>query len=198
MPESLVFCTGEHIPLTTIGAVPDCANATAGTINFNSLFSSTAPAYAISQMAASTNAANGYSITVNGLTLKNGGYQINPMGTSTPEAYAIGVSQFGLNLVRNIATPTGTSTPFGYVVGSPENGNNPSNGTNFRGQPTANYGSADLFRFVSGDSVANSAHLVAGGTDAQIFTVSYIVDVPGSQAAGTYQTTLTYICTPTF
>jgi hypothetical protein len=76
------------------------------------------------------------------------------------------------------------------------------NGVNYRGQAyingAANYGTVDNFEFNSGDTVANSGNGGLAGTDAQIFTVSYIVNVPGSQPAGTYTTTLTYICTPTF
>lgn len=64
MPESLVFCTGETIGLTS--SVPDCGTATDGAISFNQLFSPIPTATATSQMAASTNAGSGYAITVNG------------------------------------------------------------------------------------------------------------------------------------
>ena len=64
------------------------------------------------------------------------------------------------------------------------------------------YNTVDSFSFNSGATVANSENGNAPGvgspTNAQIFTVSYIVNVPGNQPAGTYSTTLTYICTPTF
>jgi hypothetical protein len=73
-----------------------------------------------------------------------------------------------------------------------------SNGTNYRGQSITGYSTIDAFKFITGDTVANSSQGGAGGSDSQIFTVSYIVNVPGSQPAGTYTTTLTYICTPTF
>ena len=83
-----------------------------------------------------------------------------------------------------------------------------SNGTGYRGQPLTGYRTVDQFRFQSGNSVANSLEDDAdpstvgnssqGGTDGQIFTVSYIANVPGNLPAGTYTTTLTYICTPTF
>lgn len=83
-----------------------------------------------------------------------------------------------------------------------------SDGTGYRGQPLTGYRTVDQFRFQSGDSVANSLEDDAdpstvgssaqGGTDGQIYTVSYIANVPGNLPAGTYSTTLTYICTPTF
>jgi hypothetical protein len=186
MPESLVFCTGETVGKT--GGVPDCATATAGAISFNQLFSPIDTATATSQMAASTNAGAGYVITVNGPTLTSGGNTVTAMAAATTGVK--GVSQFGMNLKENtVATST-------IAVGAEIDA--ASNGTNLRGQALAGYNTVDNFKFVTGDSVADSANGGAGGTDSQIYTVSYIVNVPGSQPAGTYTTTLTYICTPTF
>ncbi|CAN5326595.1 hypothetical protein BH09PAT4_BH09PAT4_09060 [soil metagenome] len=186
MPESLVFCTGETV--STTGGVPDCATATTGAISFNQLFSPTDTATASSQMSASTNAGSGYAITVNGPTLTSGS---NTVGAMSPAAAGLrGTSQFGINLKANTTT---TATPaIGIEVAPTPNGNN------YRGQSTTGYNTVDNFKYNSGDTVADSANGGAGGTDAQIFTVSYIVNVPGSQPAGTYTTTLTYICTPTF
>lgn len=186
MPESLVFCTGATVGTT--GGVPDCTTATAGSIAFDRLFSPTDTAVTTSQMAASTNAGSGYNITVNGTTLTSGANTITAMATA-----GIGVrnsSQFGMNLRANT---TATSTPaFGIDVAPA------ANTTNYRGQPLTGYNTIDTFKFVSGDSVANSGNAVLGPTDQQIYTVSYIANVPGSQPAGTYTTTLTYICTATF
>lgn len=186
MPESLIFCTGATIP--AVADIPNCAGATAGTVEFNQLFSPTDTATATSQMAASTNATGGYSITVNGPTMTSGSNTIAAMGTQA--ASSRGIGQFGLNLKLNtVATST-------VAVGAEVS--LASNGTDLRGQAATGYDTVDNFKFVSGESVANSAFGGAGATNAQIFTVSYIVNVPGSQAAGTYTTTLTYICTPTF
>jgi hypothetical protein len=186
MPESLVFCTGGTV--NTTGGVPDCATANSGAIIFNQLFSPTDTATATSQMAASTNAGSGYNITVNGPTLTSGSSTVTAMGTSTTGIR--GTSQFGLNLKANT---TATSTPAVGTEVAPS-----ANGTNYRGQAITGYNTIDNFKFTTADSVANSANGGAGGTDAQIFTVAYVVNVPGSQPAGTYTTTLTYICTPTF
>ncbi len=186
MPESLVFCTGATVGTTS--GVPDCATATAGSVAFNQLFSPTDTASATSQMAASTNAGSGYNITVNGATLTSGSNTITAMGTAATGVR--GVSQFGINLKANTTT---TSTPAVGIEVAPA-----ANASNYRGQATTGYNTADTFKFVTGDSVADSANGGAGGSDAQIFTASYIVNVPGSQPAGTYTTTLTYICTPTF
>jgi hypothetical protein len=186
MPESLVFCTGATVS-TTLG-VPDCSTATSGAISFNQLFSPTDTATATSQMAASTNAGSGFNITINGPTLTSGSNTVTAMSSATTGVR--GTSQFGLNLKDNT---TSTSTPDVGIEVAPA-----SNGTNYRGQAIAGYNTVDTFKYGNADSVANSANGGAGGTDAQIFTASYIVNVPGSQPAGTYTTTLTYICTPTF
>ena len=186
MPESLVFCTGGTIGTT--GGVPDCSTATSGAVSFNQLFSPTDTATATSQMAASTNAGSGYNVTVNGVTLTSGANTVTAMGSSTTGIR--GTSQFGLNLRANT---TATSTPAVGTDVAPA-----ANGTNYKGEALTGYSTIDNFKFVTGNSIADSANGGAGGSDAQIFTTSYIVNVPGSQPAGTYTTTLTYICTPTF
>ncbi len=186
MPESLIFCTGGTI--TTTAGIPDCSTATSGSISFNQLFSPSAAATATSQMAASTNSLSGYVITVNGATLTSGATTIPAL--SSPTVPAVGNSQFGLNLVANT---TAVSTP---AVGAAVNP--AANGTTLKGEALAGYSTSDSFKFVSGNSIADSATSGAGPTNSQIYTISYIVNVAGGQLAGTYTTTLTYICTSTF
>jgi hypothetical protein len=186
MPESLVFCTGGTV--TTTSGVPDCSTATSGAITFNQLFSPTDTATTTSQMAASTNAGSGYSITINGPTLTSGSNTITAMSSSTAGVH--GLSQFGLNLKANT---TLTSNPAVGTEVAPA-----ANGTNYKGQAFTGYSTVDNFKFTTNDPVAKSDNGGPGGTDAQIFTASYIVNVPGSQPAGTYTTTLTYICTATY
>lgn len=180
MPESLVFCTGQTVTV-------DCVTVTNPTIDFNQLFSPTDTATATSEMAASTNAGTGYVITVNGTTLTSGANTIPGMAGV---ARTRGKSEFGMNLKLN--TTAATTVAVGAEV-SPT-----PNGTDLRGQARSGYNTVDSFKFVSGDPVAASDNTVAGPTNAQKFTVAYIVDVAGNQLAGTYTTTLTYICTPTF
>ncbi len=178
MPESLQFCTG-------ITVTADCATVTTGTVNFTTLFSPSASSYATSQMAASTNAGNGYIITVNGATLSSGTGTIPAI--AAPKTPSTGTSEFGMNLVSN-----------GAVAGS-ANITASSNGNTLKGQPLTGYDTTNTYKFVSGDTVANSANGgIAGPSNGQVYTVSYMVDVSGIQMAGTYTTTLTYICTPTF
>lgn len=193
MPESLIFCTGETVGTTA--SIPDCSTATPGDVSFNQLFSPTDTAVATSQMAASTNAGSGYAITMNGTTLTSGSNTIPAM---TAAAASIpGTGQFGMNLRANTVTAA-ASFPYTSADIAPA-----SDGTNLKGQATTDYNSADTFKFVSGETVANSAfdgvaNTTLGPTNAQIYTASYIVNVAGNQLAGTYATTLTYICTPTF
>jgi hypothetical protein len=186
MPESLIFCTGANI--TATAGIPDCTTATSGAISFNQLFSPTDTATATSKMAASTNATNGYSISVAGPTMTSGSNTIPAMAAAA--AGTRGVSQFGLNLMANT---TATST---IAVGN--NITPTSNGTDLRGQPSTGYEVPDTFKFVSGAPIAASNFNTPGPTNAQIYTASYIVNVAGSQTAGTYTTTLTYVCTATF
>lgn len=187
MPESLIFCTGATVALFGNGS-PDCSTATPGTVTFNQLFSPTDTATATSQMAASTNAVNGYAITINGPTLTSGSNTIQAMSTATTSAR--GSAQFGLNLKANT---TATSTVAAGSEITPT-----SNGTDLRGQAFTGYNTVDTFKYTSGDVVANSANGGAGPTNSQRYTATYIANVPGSQPAGTYTTTLTYVCTPTF
>ncbi len=127
-----------------------------------------------STMAASTNAPSGYAITVHGNTLQSGANSISALASQT--ASSQGSSQFGINLKAN-ATPS---------VGS-----DPSGGS---GAATGSYGTADQFRFVTGDSVASAA----GATNTTTYTVSYIANIAGVTPPGNYSTTLTYIATATF
>jgi|GEM_PF-74850 hypothetical protein len=202
MPESLVFCAGANIDETD--NVADCRTVTTGAISFNQLFSPSDTAYATSEMAASTNAGVGYVISVNGNTLENGSYDIAAMAAANHPIR--GTEQFGLNLVHN----TGVYNTVNYSDYAAANGGfgvaitDASNATNLKGQAAVGtYDTAEQFKFTTGDTVANSAYdgttnTTYGPSDAQIYTVSYIANVTGSQPAGTYSTTLTYICTPTF
>jgi len=188
MPESLIFCAGGTIT-NNGGGIPDCSTASSGSISFNQLFSPADTATATSQMAASTNATTGYVITVNGATLTSGANTVTPM--SSGGVGVRGTSQFGLNLVANTTT---TSTP---AIGA--NIYPSTNGSNYKGEALAGFSTTDSFKFsTSGNSIADSANAGAGPSDIQTYTVSYIVNVNGAQAIGTYTTTLTYICTATY
>lgn len=197
MPESLTFCTGGTItvdfPPGHPEGIPNCSTATSGVIEFNQLFSPQSTAVASSQMAASTNAFSGYVITVHGPTLTSSGNTIpamSPGAADSPIAESIGVSQFGMNLVANNAIATRAAIG-GAVTPGPDGGN-------LRGQAASDYSTAGSWKYSDGDTVAASDNGGAGPTNSQLYTIAYIANVAGNQLAGTYSTTLTYICTPTF
>lgn len=170
--ESLVFCTGTSITGTNCGTVGGTSVAF-GTFSTGSTKSGT------SVMAASTNGVSGYNITANGTTLTCGGCAGTPTiaALASQTASSVGTSQFGLNLRAN-TTPSVGSNPSGSGSGS----------------YTANYGTVDQYRFVTGDAVASAA----GATNANTFTCSYIVNTGGAQAAGAYSAVMTYIATAIF
>jgi len=195
MPESLIFCTGGTV--STTSGVPDCSTATSGVISFNQSFSPSDTAWAVSQMAASTNANSGYTITYSGPTLTSGSNTVSPMTSATTSTR--GLSQFGLNLVANDGSAYANAP---NVTGSADLA--PASSGTHQGKVTASYNAGGThngtFKFTtSGDVLANSDFSgSAGPSDSQIYTVSYIVNANGAQPVGTYTTTLTYVCTATF
>lgn len=193
MPESLIFCAGQSI--TVAGGRPDCTTATPGNVTFNQLFSPGGTAYATSQMAASTNAGTGYAITVSGSTLTSGSNTI-PAMTATATS-ATGTGQFGMNLALD--TAANAATP---AIAPQSADVTPTGGSYDKGAPLTGYdtgGDANTAQYTFDDTNPNNiADSANSATDAQLFTATYIVNVAGHQPAGTYTTTLTYICTPTF
>jgi hypothetical protein len=119
-------CTGGAISLTS--GIPDCSTATSGSITFNQLFSPADTAVAKSQMAASTNADFGYSITYTGATLTSGSNTVTAMSSATTSIR--GTRQFGLNLTLNDGSAYSNAP---NVTGSANVAPTP-NGTNYKGQ----------------------------------------------------------------
>jgi hypothetical protein len=221
MPESLIFCTGATINISTVTTLPDCSTATSGNISFNQLFDPNTTSWATSQMAASTNAGQGYQITLAGKTMMSGSNKVAAIG-STAAVSIPGTAQFGLNLIddKNPTAPivtdptigTGSANPITYWNGdSAGTGgainpvSNASNGfyalpnTGFNGAGGASNHPTYSFNDTGVNTVAESNF---GGTlsptNSQRYTATYIVNVPGNQPAGSYTTTLTYICTATY
>ena len=166
--ESLSFCAGTSI------TGQNCGTISGSTVSLPS-GSASSTSTGTSVMAAATNAQSGYAISVNGSTLTSGVNTIAALASQT--ASSTGSAQFGLNL-RSNSSPSVGSDPTGTGTGS----------------YNANYGTANQFRFVTGDTVASAG----GATNGNTFTVSYIANITASQPAGTYSSVLTYICTPTF
>lgn len=175
MPETLVFCTGVTVDVT-------CSTVTNATINLG-VFSPSSTTSATSEMAASTNADNGYVITVDGATLTSGSNTIPAMGSSA-STVSIGNSEFGLNLVSNATPAVGANMTPAF------------DGGDYQGSVSAPFDTPDNFAF--DDTTTNEVASSTGPSAAQKYTVSYIVNVAGNQSPGNYTTTLTYICTPTY
>jgi hypothetical protein len=128
-----------------------------------------------SSMTASTNAASGYSVTVNGTTLTSGGNTIAAL--ASPTASTLNTPQFGINLMSNTTPAIGTAAS-GAGTGVAATG----------------YNTTNLFKFVTGDTVASATV----PTNSNTFTTSYIANVNGAAAAGAYSTLLTYIATANY
>lgn len=181
---SVVFSTSGS--LQTVGFVPpyitfctgvtvsgDCSSITGTSLSLGELSSSTAR-HATSQMAAATNDPSGYSISLSGLTMTSGNNVIP--GLANPTASIPGTSQFGVNLRANTSPPVGSNRS---GVGT--------------GTPAPDFNIANRFVFKNGLMVSSPL-----SSDFNVFTVSYIVNISGSQPPGIYVSTITYIATAAF
>ncbi len=133
----------------------------------------------ISKMDAATNADGGYVIQYFGPTLTSGSNTIAAIG-GTGTASDPGTSQFGINATGPNTGVTSSAAPSG---GS--------------GQAANNYDTADEYAFVA-STLTTIADSDNAPSDTTTYTVSYIANISGVQEAGSYTTTITYICTATF
>lgn len=152
----------------------NCSTASGNLVDLGDLNPNTASS-GTSQMFAATNAQFGLNITVSGGTMTSGNNVIPAL--TTPTNSAPGNSQFGINLRAN-SNPNVGHDPTGRGVAAPRPG----------------YNQPNKFAYKNGDVLVASS----GTTDIRTFTVSYLVNISPSQAAGYYATTLTYIATAAF
>ncbi|HSX24064.1 MAG TPA: hypothetical protein VLE74_03125 [Candidatus Saccharimonadales bacterium] len=157
-----------------VTVAPNCATTNGLGINLGTLSSHQARA-GTTQVGVATNDAGGYTLSILGNTMTAGNNFIPPL--STPTGSIPGTGQFGINLRANTDPAGGQDTA--------------GNGS---GAPTNSYNQANLFLFHSGDTIASSNQ----STDFNVFTVSYLANIPGDQAPGTYTTTMTYTGLATF
>lgn len=146
---------------------------TNNTINLGTLATSAAST-ATTNFTVATSASDGYTVSVAGNTLTNDSNDIDAI--TTPATSFPGTEQFGINLVANT---------------SPAVGSNPSGGL---GQAAPGYNTPNNFKFVSGETVASSSSFSSTTT----FTISYLVNISTSTAAGSYSTDLTLTATGVF
>jgi hypothetical protein len=99
---------------------------------------------------------------------------------STTTTSQIGVEQFGINLVANTSP-----TSFGA---------NPDNGQFGFGSITANYATANNYRYVDGETVAQATK----NSGVTTYTISYVTNVATLTPGGQYSADQTIIVTGTY
>ncbi len=157
---------------------PSLAFAVASSnLNFGS-FSPGLTATSTSTFAVSNYTSYGYVVQALGTPPTNGTHTISAMSTTGPST--VGTEQFGINLVAN-TSPSSL-------------GANPDHGQFGFGSPTTNYGTANNYRYVSGETIASSPK--TSGTT--VYTISYIVNVDSLTIGGQYSGNQTILCTATF
>jgi hypothetical protein len=173
------FAVGAYVPpflnlCVGVTVAADCTQASGDSLDLGVL-SSQATRSATSQFAASTNDSTGYVAYILGTTMTSGNNIIT--AAASPSTSRSGSSEFGVNLRKN-TNPSVGSEPSGAGSATPASG----------------YNTPDLFNFVPGSQIAGSTI----STDYNRLTVSYIANVPPSQPAGVYSTTLTYLAAAQF
>ena len=129
--------------------------------------------------------ASGYVVALGGTPPRtsSGNYTIN--GMATAGASSPGSDQFGVNLVANNVAPVG---PFGDAPTQ-----YPDTSFGF-GAPAAGYGTANLFKFVENETIAQSTR----SSGVTVYTLSMMVNTSKDAPAGYYTTDLYVNVTPTF
>lgn len=125
--------------------------------------------------------ASGYVVKQTSPGPTNGAYTM--AGLSTPTASSTGSEQFGINLTAN-------TSPANFGAAPTQN----PDVTFSHGQVSPGYGSANLFKYVTGDTIAYSDQS-SGETD---YTLSYIFNVSNLTAGGIYKLRHVLVATSTF
>ena len=151
----------------------DCTSTTGNYLSFGEL-SSTSTKSLASQFAVATNDPVGYVVSLSGVTMTSGNNTIDKM--ELPMFSNTGVSQFGINLRANTSP----------LIGLDKSGS----GTGF---VSSDFNLVDQFVFKN-DNIAFSTI----PSDFNVYTISYIVNIPNEQPPGIYTSTITYIATVQF
>jgi hypothetical protein len=152
----------------------DCSTATGNFVQMGN-FSTNTASTGQTQVVVATNAENGYTVRIRGLTMSSGNNSIPPL--PAPTASTPGVSQFGINLRANT---------------SPGSGQEPTGPGS--GVVSANYNLPNFYQYVSDDIIAGSQ----SAQDYQKFTATYLVNISRSQPAGVYSSTFAYVALGNF
>ncbi|HSX48494.1 MAG TPA: hypothetical protein VLF41_03280 [Candidatus Nanoarchaeia archaeon] len=148
------------------------------TAAFSGAFSTASVRNATATFSVKNYTSYGYNVSINGTAPKNGSYTLAALASNT--ASSPGSEQFGINLKAN----TGFGADPSQVPGS---------SWSF-GTASTNYDTANSFRYVSGEQIAN-APKSSGETD---FTISFIVNVKGTTPGGSYSSGQQLICVGTY
>lgn len=120
----------------------------------------------------------GYVVYIVGTPPKNGPDTLSAL--STTSASAAGVSQFGINLVANTSPVS---------VGA-----NPNTGQFGFGSAAVNYNTSNVYRYVSGEQIAQATK----SSGLTTYTITYLVNVPALASGGIYTSDQTIIVVGTY
>lgn len=143
-------------------------------------FSSTATATKTTVVKIRSYLSSGYILQIVGDPPKISGHTLTAL--SLPTASTPGVEQFGINAVANTSPNIGAapvqvpSSQFSYGV------------------VNSGYNTANLFKYVSGDTVAHSS-VASGETD---YTISVIVNISNTTPAGHYTADYAAVVVPVY
>lgn len=124
---------------------------------------------------------HGYAVVNASDPPRNGSHQMNAL--STPTAPLVAEEQFGINLVANTSPVNFGSDP-----------QHAPDGTFSFGQVSADYATANFFKYVKGDTVAYSSR----SSSATTYTVSYIFNMSNTTPGGTYNMQHVMVATGTY
>lgn len=172
------FTTSAFVPpyltfCVGVSVAPDCSSTSGNSINMGEL-SKTSPNAATSQFAAASNGLTGFFTNVFAGTMTSGNRIITPMFNSGPSLP--GTGQFGFNMRAN-TNPSAGSDPSGIGDSALAPDYNVPN------------------QFVMKSGVVTSSTV---SSDFNVFTTTYVVNVPPDQPAGIYNTSVTYVATASF
>lgn len=120
----------------------------------------------------------GYIVQIMGTTPTNGSHVIPGMASTGPPT--IGTEQFGINLVANTSPITFGADPANAIFGV--------------GVAATNYNTANNYRYVSGETIAQGPK----SSGLTTYTISYIVNVKSTTPGGQYTSNQTLVCIGTY
>jgi hypothetical protein len=125
--------------------------------------------------------AHGYVVTNASPPPTNNAYSIH--GLTTPTASAAGTEQFGMNLTANTIPATFGANP-----------SDQPDSTFSYGEATSDYSNPNLYKYVQGDTIAESLR----STSYTTYTISYIFNISNVTPGGTYTFNHVLVATATY